>query len=234
MRRLGPSIPVLAVFLSVLLHLAALLPAVVGLGGTETEMPPGEPGTIELLPVEIAGADAADPAQDRPTQDRPAQDKLAQDMVAQDMLARGDPPADDADDPAPRLAEPTAGSVTPAARASEPNAITFHFAGTDSASSAIASGPNMIPASIEDSSRNRPPVYPMEAARRGQEGTVVLLIRVSPMGLAEGAAVTTSSGHSSLDQAAVDAVMRWRFRPAVRDGRAVPFEMPMRIVFAMR
>jgi outer membrane biosynthesis protein TonB len=36
-----------------------------------------------------------------------------------------------------------------------------------------------------------------------------------------------------LDRAAREAVMDWHFLPAVQDGRAIPFDMKLRVVFQL-
>jgi protein TonB len=67
-----------------------------------------------------------------------------------------------------------------------------------------------------------PPAYPRDAARAGLEGTVVLRILVDVDGRPLQVIVDRSSGHRSLDREAVRHVQqRWRFEPAMRDGRAV-------------
>jgi protein TonB len=86
----------------------------------------------------------------------------------------------------------------------------------------------------DDRFRNRPPAYPPEAEMRGEHGSVDVLIHVSESGIATGADVTQSSGVASLDRAALAAVLKWHFRPAIRDGRGVPFDMPFRFVFEDR
>ena len=79
--------------------------------------------------------------------------------------------------------------------------------------------------------RNLPPVYPPEAARLGQAGTVVVLIHVSMQGVALDAEVVRSSGYRLLDEAARNAVLRWEFVPAMRDGKPLPFDMAMTFTF---
>lgn len=232
MRRLIQSTPLIAILLSILLHGAILVPAVGWLGGSDMTPPPAEQGSIELLPVEVAGADALTPSEAEQAVNQEASTVQPVEPPPATDIAEADEPRD----PTP-VAEPPRDRpprAAPAAAPSQESTLAFHLSGTDSASNAVASGDQLIPASPDDTTRNRPPVYPREAALRREQGTVVVLIRVSPMGLAEGAEVVASSGHPSLDQAAVNAVLTWRFRPAVRDGRAIPFEMPMRIVFAMR
>jgi protein TonB len=107
----------------------------------------------------------------------------------------------------------------------------FNLEGTDSESNAIVMGNRVIPASPDDRFRNRPPVYPNDAAVRHEQGEVLLVIHVSEFGVSAGADVAVTSGVASLDRAALDAVRKWHFRPAMKDGRSVPFDMPMRFIF---
>ncbi|MEO8301373.1 MAG: energy transducer TonB [Rhizomicrobium sp.] len=62
--------------------------------------------------------------------------------------------------------------------------------------------------------------YPPAARQRHEQGTVVLLIVVSPNG-AVNPTVQTSSGFAELDQKSVELARTWHFTPASLDGRAV-------------
>lgn len=82
------------------------------------------------------------------------------------------------------------------------------------------------PAPIADRGIPRPvhspaPRYPRDAQRRGESGTVLLRIHVSANGDPVGIDLVEGSGSRSLDRAAVDAVRRWRFDPAIRGGQPV-------------
>ena len=67
-----------------------------------------------------------------------------------------------------------------------------------------------------------PPSYPIIALRRGQEGTVLLRVEVATDGRPRTVAVERSSGHRALDDAARRQVLtKWRFVPAMRNGRAI-------------
>jgi protein TonB len=61
------------------------------------------------------------------------------------------------------------------------------------------------------------PAYPPAARRAGEEGTVRLKVLVDEKGRPKDVAVATSSGFARLDQAAMEAVRKWRF-VAATDG----------------
>lgn len=62
------------------------------------------------------------------------------------------------------------------------------------------------------------PTYPVESRRRGEQGTVLLRVRVGRDGLPIEIDVERSSGYRQLDRAAREAVLRWRFRPVQING----------------
>jgi protein TonB len=64
--------------------------------------------------------------------------------------------------------------------------------------------------------KNPPPAYPALSRRIREEGVVVLRVLVSTAGTAQEVQVRESSGHRRLDDAAREAVQRWRFVPAKR------------------
>jgi protein TonB len=109
--------------------------------------------------------------------------------------------------------------------------VTLNLHGTDSPSDATAWGDRILPASPDAVFHNRPPEYPDEAVRNGEHGTVVVLIHVSPSGRTAGVDVIRSSGYVVLDRAASEAVARWRFLPAIKNGQPVASDMTMGFVF---
>lgn len=80
---------------------------------------------------------------------------------------------------------------------------------------------------------NPKPVYPAIARRRGEEGKVLLKVRVSSLGEALNVVVSKSSSYELLDAAAVEAVMRWRFVPARRGDEAVESSVVVPVTFAL-
>lgn len=62
------------------------------------------------------------------------------------------------------------------------------------------------------------PRYPASALRRGEGGEVLVRAEVGPDGVVTSVSLAQPSGNRALDRAALDAVRRWRFEPARRDG----------------
>lgn len=69
--------------------------------------------------------------------------------------------------------------------------------------------------------RNPPPSYPGVAQQRGWQGTVLLKVHVQASGRPDHVGLASSSGHDSLDDAAIEAVTNWRFVPARRGDQAI-------------
>jgi periplasmic protein TonB len=90
-----------------------------------------------------------------------------------------------------------------------------------------------IPVGPDPSAPNIPPRYPVDAARRGEQGAVVLLVNVAPNGAATGVEVYSSSGFMLLDRAARDAVARWRFKATSEDGLPAPSRTLIRVQFRL-
>lgn len=63
------------------------------------------------------------------------------------------------------------------------------------------------------------PRYPYQAARRGTEGWVRVSFTVTQTGSVEDAVILDSQPAGVFDQAALQAVYRWRFKPRIVDGR---------------
>jgi len=70
---------------------------------------------------------------------------------------------------------------------------------------------------------NQAPKYPPQALRSGVEGSVSVRVEVDASGVPTDVKVVERSGERSrdLDRAVTDAVRRWRFEPAMKDGKAV-------------
>ena len=79
--------------------------------------------------------------------------------------------------------------------------------------------------------RNPKPVYPERSRQLGEEGVATLSVRVGADGRALEVSVARGSGYRRLDQAAVDAVSRWRFVPAKRNGKPVESDLTVPVRF---
>jgi protein TonB len=86
-------------------------------------------------------------------------------------------------------------------------------------SSADTATQETAPSAIAYGNRTRV-AYPLEALRNREQGTVILRVLVGTDGSVLGVEIEKSSGSRSLDRAARDAVGKWRFHPATRNGVA--------------
>jgi protein TonB len=66
-----------------------------------------------------------------------------------------------------------------------------------------------------------PPTYPTALLSKGVGGRVMISCVVDASGQVVSSAIKQSSGHSELDKAALAAVARWKFKPAVKEGRSI-------------
>lgn len=193
---------------SVALHVALLawVLAAPARGGLPKEVPPLE---VELVQQASAQRGAA-PAPPSPPPPSPASPPA---QSTGDLAAR--PPEQ------PRPEEPT-----------QPAAVNLGDADRD-LDPLIVTGEHVVPPAPDALFRNKPPGYPAEAARAGEQGMVRLLVHVSASGVPDAVMVAGSSGSDALDRAARDAVLLWRFRPALADGTPVPFDYRLELRFVL-
>jgi protein TonB len=75
------------------------------------------------------------------------------------------------------------------------------------------------------------PVYPPIGVAMHAEGTVVLTATISKTGTIENLRV--ASGSAILQQAALDAVRTWRYRPYLLNGQPVEVETTVNVTFTL-
>mgnify|MGYP003460419107 FL=1 len=80
---------------------------------------------------------------------------------------------------------------------------------------------------------NPHPAYPPISRRMGEEGKVLLKVRVMPDGRAAAVNVEKSSNFERLDEAARQSVANWRFVPAKRGDEAIEASVIVPIVFRL-
>lgn len=125
---------------------------------------------------------------------------------------------------------------TPALNPNSSNAqeaAAANAAAAPSTASGKTSSPSLVePSADADYLKNPPPGYPRISRRNGEQGTVIVRVFISTQGAPEKAEVRISSGFARLDQAALEAVQRWRFVPGRRNGtpEAMWFNIPVRFI----
>jgi len=80
---------------------------------------------------------------------------------------------------------------------------------------------------------NSYPAYPRMSRRRGEQGKVLLRVKVNQNGSAASVQLKKSSGFKRLDKAAREAVSKWRFIPAKKNGKTVSAWVNIPIVFKL-
>lgn len=80
---------------------------------------------------------------------------------------------------------------------------------------------------------NPPPDYPAAARRMGQQGTVILEVFILTNGSVGEIRLKTSSGHTRLDEAAIEAVKKWRYLPATRGDKPIDYWYTQPVKFVL-
>lgn len=93
----------------------------------------------------------------------------------------------------------------------------------------------MIPPRSDAAHLSNPaPVYPAVSRRLREQGRVLFDVYILPDGTVGEIKLKRSSGFARLDEAALEAVRRWRYVPAKRGDEPIPFWYVQPIDFAMR
>lgn len=105
-----------------------------------------------------------------------------------------------------------------------PNAITAET----SPSTPVAETANM------KVNRRVDPVYPASSRRAGEQGTGLFRVLVDQKGHPQDVQVLKSSGFARLDQAAIEAIRKWAFSPAMQNGQAVQSWTKVQVAFQLQ
>lgn len=134
--------------------------------------------------------------------------------------------------PQPKPTEKTPPPVAKAAAAAPTPAPSKTVNQTTAASSPAktAEPATQLPSADAAGLNNKAPVYPMLSRKRKEQGTVWLLLLVSKEGLVTQLKLKKTSGFDRLDQAALQAVKKWKFQPARKQGQAIDYwyELPLK------
>ncbi len=121
--------------------------------------------------------------------------------------------------------------ATPKTEASQVSAVTPNAAKTSKLSdeTTIYHAPNFNAAYLH----NPNPNYPAISRRLGEQGKVLLRVQVTADGTASLVVLHVSSGSERLDQAALEAVKKWRFIPAKRGEQAISASVIVPVRFSI-
>jgi len=79
----------------------------------------------------------------------------------------------------------------------------------------------------------RPPRYPLQSRRAREQGVVELMLVLGFDGAVENISISSSSGFERLDEAAMQAVRRWRWEPTLSGGEPVKVRGVVSIPFQL-
>ena len=180
---------------------------------------PGEEATVDVVMGESAEANGgAAPPPAAPA--RP-------DAAAAPAPSPPERAADAPDPPSPPGAPPPA----PKQPAEKPSWQTSATLGDGIVGAAELLGTRLRPA--VGSQGNLPPGYPHASAALGEQGLVVLRMTIGADGLVSAVDLLQSSGYPRLDEAALAAIAKWRFTPAVADGEPVESRIVLPVRFRL-
>jgi protein TonB len=206
-----------------------------------------------VLPVQLVTLDAAEPPRE-PAPPAPPRRERASPVRRPEPprpLEAAAPKVEEAVAPAPAPAPaevapaPAAGATLPAISEPAPAPGSAAPAASSSTVALPASGPVVAakpattpPDSVTQTARPQGgyqvrPAYPSAPRRLGIQGTTMLRVHVLADGRIGDVRVEHSAGHPDLDQAAMEAVRRWRFEPARRGADAVAMWVLLPVEFRL-
>jgi protein TonB len=177
-------------------------------------------GLLQLREVRDAVAAAAPLFVSLVAPEKPAEPAPPPPPVPQPSPRRLPPPAVIAAEPSPAPAPFVVAAPPPEPEAPAP-AVVAMTAAPQAVPPAPAPQPRIIPASAVQYLEPIALEYPRMAKRLGEAGRVLIRVFIDEVGLAKNAQVNRSSGHSRLDDAALAAVQKARFKPYMENGAPV-------------
>jgi len=187
----------------------------------EAAPPPPPPPPPEALPEDAAPPPPPPKAQ--PRVEAPAPSPAAPPPPDVPLDAVAPPPPK----PQPQVEVPALPPAAPEKPSWQPNPLLGE--GTVGAAELI--GERLLPAVGEKG--NLPPGYPPLSAELGEQGIVVVRMRIGPDGFVTAADVVQTSGCPRLDGAALAALSKWRFTPAIENGLPVTSEQVLPVRFRL-
>lgn len=181
----------------------------------------------ESLPVETTEIFLVE---QEPPDDMPEMDAPPPDVVAEPM-PRPEPPVEPVPEPLSEIPNPEpireVAAMTPQVpkKATAPQRTAILPSNVQGVRAAHVPTPVVL--------NNPVPAYPELARQKGWEGRAIVRVEVSPAGHATKVSIARGSGFGVLDQAALRAVKKWRFRPRTVGGLPAPGVVEVPVNFSL-
>ena len=180
------------------------------------DQPPPPPALVP--PPKKATAPATNRATTKPLYEAPSKAPVKAPAVVAQLPSGVNNPA-----PAPNAPTGTIDPRPPAAPVAAP------VAAAQAAPAPASSSAVQLPSSDADYLQNPKPAYPSISRRLNEQGQTTVRVLIGTDGQPQRAEIAKSSGFARLDEAAVAAVLRWRYLPGKRGGvaEAMWFNVPV-------
>jgi protein TonB len=202
-----------------------------------------------VLPVQLVTLDAAEPPRQATPPAPPRRERVSPVRqlepprpleAAAPKIEKPDPPpvapapADVAPAPATETTLPAISEPAPAPGSSAPSAVALPPSTPVVAAKPSSTAPDGVTRTARPQGGYQVrPAYPSTPRRLGIQGTSMLREHVLADGRIGDVRVEHSAGHPDLDQAAMEAVRRWRFEPARRGADAVAMWVLLPVEFRL-
>jgi protein TonB len=187
---------------SILLAHVGLLAALIQFDVIEIQKKKADPLVVTLVPEQITPPPATPDKPEPVEQVRPIEPRIV------------------APDPVVVVPQPAPIPVA-TVRELPPEPVTVAAPAAPAAPSPATPAPITPPDASAASLKNPAPRYPIESRRKREEGTVRLRVVITADGRVKTISVAKSSGFERLDEAALDTVRKWKFKPGEQSGVAV-------------
>lgn len=155
---------------------------------------------------------------------KPAVDKLATAIPSAELRPQA---------PSPSVASPLSSSI-PTTPSISSGAHAVSAAASSAGAEVRATEEVVLPSQNAAYLNNPTPPYPAISRRMGEQGRVVVRVLIDDNGMPQQAQLESSSGHARLDQAAVSAVLSWRFVPGRKGGKPQTMWFSVPITFDLK
>lgn len=162
---------------------------------------------------------------------KPVTKKQVEPKVAKNQVKKTPPKKEQISKPEPKIEEAKP-IIKEVAKVDAEKTVTLPSAKQVTTDSQSASIPKLKAKAIYRTKATQP-VYPRLARKRGQQGKVIVEVWIDEEGNQTKRFIATSSGFSSLDNAAIKTIAKWKFGASIENGQAIAHRIQIPVKFKL-